>query len=100
MDGVMTGRDLILYILENKLEDKPINDICCLRNFITVKQAAARYNVGEETVKTWFAMGVIGGIQMGNAIYISPVKNDIVKKLNVPTQSQANEAFIRRNLKL
>lgn len=100
MDDVKTGRDLILYILENRLEDKPINDVCCLKNFISVKKAAVRYNVGEETIKTWFALGVLGGIQIGDTIYISPTKNEAVRKMNLPTASQQRDAFMKRNCKL
>ena len=100
MDDVMTGRDLILYILEHKLEDKPINEIGCFSYFITAKQAAAMWNVGEETVKTWFAMGKLSGIQFGKTIYINPSSSEYVKSLSIPTAAQANEAFMRRNCKL
>lgn len=100
MKDIITGRDLILYILKNKLEDKPINDVCCLKRFISAQAAAALYNVGEETVKTWFAMGKLSGIQIGNAIYIYPSPAEYVKNLTIPTPQQANEAFMRRNCKL
>lgn len=99
MDDVKTCRDLILYILENKLEDKSINEIYCLKNFITVKRAAVKYNVGEETIKTWFALGILGGIQIGNTLYISPIKNDAVAQLKTPTAEQTYDAFMMRNSK-
>lgn len=96
----MTGRDLILYILQNKLEDKPVNEICCLKNFMTVDQAAAKYNVGPESIKVWFATGVISGIQIGETIYISPDNDNVVNVLNSPSATQAYDAFMRRNMKL
>ena len=96
----MTGRDLILYILENKLEDKPVNEVCCLKNFMTVEQAAAKYNVGVESVKVWFAMGALSGIQIGDTIYISPDNDGVVNVLNSPSTNQAYEAFMRRNHRL
>lgn len=100
MDEVMTGRDLVLYILQNKLEDKPINDIWCLKSFLTANDAAARYNVGEETIKVWFATGALSGIQIGKSIYIAPIDNESIKKLDPPTPMRAHDAFMRRNCKL
>lgn len=101
MDEVMTGRDLILYILKHKLEDKPINDLWCLKDFITTSEAAVKYDVGEETIKVWFAQGVLGGIQMGNTIYIAPVDINALKhRMNPPTPIRAHDAFMRRNQRL
>lgn len=99
MSDVITGRDLVMYILKNKLEDKPINDIWCLKSFITAKQAAVRYNVGEETIKAWFAMGRLNGIQIGKTIYVTPVTTEYIKGLTIPTVQQAHSAFVNRNQK-
>ena len=68
----MTGRDLILYILENRLEDKPITELCCMKNLVTIDQAAAKLKVGEETVKVWFVMGLLDGMKIGETIFVSP----------------------------
>lgn len=68
----MTGRDLILYILQNKLEDETISFENGFLGFITVDKAAVKFNVGPETVKIWFALNIIDGIQIGNEVYISP----------------------------
>lgn len=64
----MTGRELIIFILENHLEDKPISDLCTL--FETADQAAVRLGVGTATVNIWFKLGKIKGITIGESVYI------------------------------
>lgn len=68
----MTGKELVLYILQNNLEDEQISFENGFLDFITVNDAAAKYEVGPETVKIWFALKIIDGIQIGNEIYILP----------------------------
>lgn len=53
----MTGRDLILYILSNKLEDEPVFKDGKFIGFITVPEAAERMNVGVNTINAWIAQG-------------------------------------------
>ena len=64
----MTGRELILLILENNLEDKPITELCTL--FETMDQTAERLGVGIATVDTWFRLEQIKGITLGETTYI------------------------------
>ena len=68
----MTGRDLIVYILQNHLEDKPIFIDECFMNMLTEVQAAAKFNVGVETIRVWFSFGALDGIKVGDTIFISP----------------------------
>ena len=49
----MTGRELIVYILENHLENISITDKNFM-NLITVEKAAIKFNVGIETTKVWY----------------------------------------------
>lgn len=49
----MTGRDLILYILSNNLEDEPVFKDGNLLGFISVGQAAEKMDVGTATVWAW-----------------------------------------------
>lgn len=66
----MTGRDLIIYILENGLEDEPVFKDGKLLGFNTVNEAAAECNVGPETIKAWIKLGYIQDIKIGEEIYI------------------------------
>ena len=68
----MTGRDLIIYILKNHLEDQEVFEGGKILGLLSVGQAAEKFNVGEETVKCWFAIGQIDGVAIGKEIYIFP----------------------------
>lgn len=59
----MTGRDLIIYILENNLEDTPILE--------TVGQAAERLNVGVATVHTLITLGFLNAVMIKGTVYIT-----------------------------
>lgn len=67
----MTGRDLIIYILENNLENKPVFENGRVPGFLTVKEASVKFEVGEATVRTWISRGLLDGIRIGSEIYIS-----------------------------
>lgn len=66
----MTGRELILYILENGLEDKPVFSNDKFVGFITAGEAAAKMNVGVATILVWITRGELEGIQIGDRVYI------------------------------
>ena len=78
----MTGRDLILYILTNGLEDKPIYEDGKILGFLTATEAAEKFNVGLATIKVWVNDGFLDGIRIGEELYIPAnadlkgVKND------------------------
>ena len=46
----MTGKDLIIYILANNLENEPVFKDGKFIGYITVGEAAARENVGMATI--------------------------------------------------
>ena len=76
----MTGRELIVYILSNNLEDEPVFKNDCFIGFVTAGQAAEKMNVGTATVYAWIAQKQLTGIIFGDRVYIpanfeSPVKN-------------------------
>lgn len=66
----MTGRDLILYILENHLEDKQVFEDGNLLGFITILEAAEKMNVGVATILTWLNQGRLKGVTIGDTIFI------------------------------
>lgn len=67
----MTGRDLIIYILENHLEDEQVFQNGKILGFMTVNEAALKFDVGPETIKMWYAVDILQGFKLGDEIYIS-----------------------------
>ena len=66
----MTGRELILYILQNHLEDQEIFANDKFLDFMTVKDAAVKFEVGESTVHVWVKMNLLPCIKIGEEIFI------------------------------
>lgn len=69
----MTGRDLIIYILSNNLEDERVFLDEGFLNLMTEAEAAIKFDVGLATIKTWLELGAIKGVRVGDEIYILPV---------------------------
>ena len=60
----MTGRELIVFIMQNKLEDKVMFEL------MSEAEAAAKFNVGVATIKVWHEHGYItGGLEIGGILY-------------------------------
>ena len=72
----MTGRDLIVYILENNLEDAQVFEDGKLLGFLSISEFALKLGVGTATVDTWFKMGLIKGFKIGEEVYI-PANTEI-----------------------
>lgn len=66
----MTGRDLIIYILQNNLEDEPIVQDGKLIGFMSTAEYALENNMGVASVMAKFKLGLIPGIVLGDRIYI------------------------------
>ena len=73
----MTGRELIIYILQNnlenvvidvELENNTINPLIPL--FITEQEAAIKFNVGLKTIRTWYYLGELPGKYSKGELYI------------------------------
>ena len=67
---MMTGRELIMYILDNGLENEPIFKNGTFIGFMTVTQAAEKMDVGLATVFAWHTMGKVDGVLLRGGIYI------------------------------
>lgn len=66
----MTGRELIIYILRNNLDDVDIfkdGKICC---FWDINEAAEHFGVGKATVKAWIELGQLDYICINDTLYI------------------------------
>lgn len=58
----MTGKELILYILQNNLENKEVfSDAISNSIFITADQAAVKWGCGSATVKAMIDMKKVKG---------------------------------------
>ena len=71
----MTGRDLIIYILQNHLED---TEILTDSNhmFLTMEEAAVKYGTGIATVKAMIAQNVLKGMKIGETYLILNVDEE------------------------
>lgn len=65
----MTGRELIIYILQNNLEDEILFKDGYFIGFMSDKEAAAKFNVGVATVNAWYMAGMIKGTKIGDSLY-------------------------------
>lgn len=60
----MTGRELIVFIMQNKLEDKVLVEL------MSETEAAAKFDVGVATLRVWYEYGYItGGLDIGGVLY-------------------------------
>ena len=65
----MTGKDLIVYILQNNLENEVLikNGVLC--GFLNEEDAAVKLCVGPATIKAWYDYGILRGLKIGDSIY-------------------------------
>lgn len=85
----MTGRELIIHILQNNLEDKEVFENGRLLDFITDGEAAAKLGVGVQTIRLWVARDKIPGVIFDTPCYIpanavSLIKGDTNVKKKIP----------------
>ena len=79
----MTGRELIMYILENHLEDEPVFQNGTFVGYVSDVKFAEMLGVGVATVRAWIMMGRIkDAIMIGDAmfvptIYINGLKSEV-----------------------
>lgn len=65
----MTGRELMMYILENHLEDEVVIQDGVFVGFMTEEEAAVKFKVGVATIKAWYACGKVKGTKIGDRLY-------------------------------
>lgn len=66
----MTGKDLIIYILQNNLEDEPVVKDGKFIGLLTDIELAARLDVGVAAVHAMIKLGAIDSVQIGCSTYI------------------------------
>ena len=65
----MTGKELILYILQNNLENTIVLEDGFFTGFMTEGEAAVKFNVGIETIRAWYSCKWIKGTKIGDSLY-------------------------------
>ena len=65
----MTGKELIIYILLNNLENEMIFKNGKFLDFLTEEEVAAKFDVGVATVRVWCALDKVKGITIGDSIF-------------------------------
>lgn len=66
----MTGKELMIYILQNNLEDEQVIDDGKLLGFLTAEEAAAKIHVGPATIRVSIEQKLIPGYKLNAGIYI------------------------------
>lgn len=66
----MTGRELIVYILANGLEDEPVFENGKFIGFNTIGEVAKKTDVGMATVHAWINQGRLNSVVVREGIYI------------------------------
>lgn len=65
----MTGKELILYILQNDLENTIVLEDGFFIGFMTVEEAAVKFNVGTAQIRAWYQCKMLKGTQIGDSLY-------------------------------
>ena len=65
----MTGKELILYILQNNLENTIVLEDCFFIGFMTEEEAAVKFNTGVETIRAWYSCKMLKGTKIGDSLY-------------------------------
>ena len=66
----MTGKDLIIYILENNLENEPIVKDGVFVGMVPIDELAVRREVSVGTIKAWVELGLLEGVTIGDTFYL------------------------------
>ena len=67
---MLTGRDLIIYILENGLENEPVVKDGTPIGFLTIDDVAKRLSFGSAAVRARITLGTIESVTIGGRQYI------------------------------
>lgn len=66
----MTGRELIIYILQNNLEDKDMFENGVFIGLMTDEEAAVKFDVGVSTIRVWHTLGFIRSVLIGESLFV------------------------------
>ena len=66
----MTARELILYILQNGLENEEVFKDGIFVGFIPEEEAAVIFNVGVASIRAGYMLGLVPGFKIGEKVYV------------------------------
>lgn len=77
----MTGRELIIYIMQNGLENDEVLKDGIFVGLMDEREAALKFGVGTSTIRTWWVMRTLPGFLIDGTLYFfrdvkDPRKND------------------------
>ena len=79
----MTGRELIIYILENGLEDEQVIKDGNIIGHMTDSDMAAHLGYGLATVRAYIEIGALKATKLGDSYYIplnAPTVTNVTKE--------------------
>lgn len=65
----MTGKELILYILEHDLENEVVIENGIFVWLMDEEEASVKFDVGVATIKAWYICGMLNGTKIGDHLY-------------------------------
>jgi hypothetical protein len=65
----MTGKELILYILHNNLENVVVLEDGFFVGFMTEEEAAVKFGVGVAQIRAWYCCEMLKGTKIGDSLY-------------------------------
>lgn len=77
---MMTARELIMYILENHLEDEPVFKNGTFIGFMSEEDFAKELDFGKATVRALYDLKMISGVKIGDKLYIPFNQIDISER--------------------
>ena len=77
----MTGKELIVYILQNDLENEIVIKDGIFVWLMDENEAAVKFGVGVSTIRAWYMCGMLSGTKIGEHLYFlrntsAPRKDD------------------------
>ena len=93
---MITGKDLVIYILENDLLNEPICTNGKLLGFYTESEAAVAFGVGRATIRIWIERGEFDAILIGDRFFIPKTSKNPLER-NKDEKSTSNTGGVSAN---
>jgi hypothetical protein len=88
----MTGKELILYILLNNLEDTVVFENGIFVGLMTEEEAAIKFGVGMAQIRAWYHCKMLKGTMIGDSLYFRKDIADPRITLKIGNEVMNNES--------